>query len=125
MGTEAQDDTPVARPVVGMYFFFSPDPARLARFWADLMQLPVAEGATDDLVLLDFNHEVGRQTWIFERQDARWRIEHPQRGSIGLSCGLTRLTGTKCPRHKPTLHRECVRFISQLNGLAWHQVATT
>jgi catechol 2,3-dioxygenase-like lactoylglutathione lyase family enzyme len=69
MSREAQTDTTPVRPVVGMYSFFSPDPNRLARFWADLMQLPVAEGTTDDLVMLDFNHQVSPQTWIFQRQD--------------------------------------------------------
>lgn len=69
MSTENDSNTSV-RPVVGMYSFFSPDPAPLANFWADLMGLPVADGATEDLVMLDLDHEVAAQTWIFERRAA-------------------------------------------------------
>lgn len=69
MSTDNENQKPV-RPVVGMYSFFSPNPTPLARFWAELMGLPVADGATEDLVMLDLDHEVAEQTWIFERRDA-------------------------------------------------------
>lgn len=68
MSTENKSNS--VRPVVGMYSFFTSNPTALASFWADLMGLPVADGATEDLVMLDFDHEVAAQTWIFERRDA-------------------------------------------------------
>ncbi|MEJ5913709.1 VOC family protein [Pseudokineococcus sp. 1T1Z-3] len=73
-----------ARPVVSMYSFFTSDPARLARFWGERMQLPVALGATDDLVMLDLNHAVARATWIFER------VEDATAGTapVGLELGV-------------------------------------
>lgn len=62
-------DNPPAtgRPVIGMISMMSPDPSRLAAFWSELMGLPIADGASDDLVMLDFDHEVGPITWILER----------------------------------------------------------
>lgn len=59
-------DTANTRPVVGMYAFRSPDPRRLAAFWAELMELPLSEHSTDELVMLDFDHHVGSVTWLFE-----------------------------------------------------------
>lgn len=56
------------RPTVGMYAFTSVDPLRLATFWGELMRLPVME-AGEDLVMLDFDHSVDAQTWMFERAD--------------------------------------------------------
>nr|WP_281361981.1 VOC family protein [Nakamurella aerolata] len=47
----------------------SPGPRRLAAFWSELMELPIADGASDDLVMLDFDHEAGPITWIIERSD--------------------------------------------------------
>ena len=58
-----------AEPVVGMISMMSPDPRRLAAFWSELMGLPITDGASDDLVMLDFDHEVGPITWILERSD--------------------------------------------------------
>lgn len=58
-----------ASPVIGMISMMSPDPRRLAAFWSELMGLPIADGASDDLVMLDFDHEVGSITWILERRD--------------------------------------------------------
>lgn len=55
------------RPVVGMYAFRSADPRRLAAFWAEVMELPISQHSTDDLVMLDLDHEVGPVTWMFER----------------------------------------------------------
>ena len=55
------------RVIVGMYSFLSPDPRRLGAFWSQLMSLPIADGATDDLVMLDFDHEVTPMTWIIQR----------------------------------------------------------
>lgn len=55
---------------VGMYAFYCDEPRHLAAFWAELMDLPVADGATDDFVILDFHHEVGPVTWLFHRADA-------------------------------------------------------
>jgi hypothetical protein len=43
----------------------------------------VAEGVTDDLVMLDLNHELAPQMWIFERQDAAGRAV----ASVGLDIG--------------------------------------
>jgi hypothetical protein len=58
------------RVVVGMYAFHCDEPRRVAGFWAELMGLPVAAGATDDFVMLDFDHEVGPVTWMFQRAAA-------------------------------------------------------
>lgn len=58
-----------ARPSIGMISMKSPDPRRLATFWSELMGLPIADGASDELVMLDFDHEVGPITWILERSD--------------------------------------------------------
>lgn len=69
---------------VGMYAFYCDEPPRLAAFWGELMDLPVADGATDDLVMLDFHHEVGPVTWLFHRADAG-----AARGNgIGLDIGI-------------------------------------
>jgi catechol 2,3-dioxygenase-like lactoylglutathione lyase family enzyme len=58
-------------PTVGMYSFTSADPRRLAEFWARFMHLPLSEAASDDdVVMLDFDHEAGNETWIFQRGDA-------------------------------------------------------
>lgn len=61
--------TITARPVIGMISMMSPGPRRLAAFWSELMGLPIAAGASEDLAMLDFDHEVGPITWILERSD--------------------------------------------------------
>jgi catechol 2,3-dioxygenase-like lactoylglutathione lyase family enzyme len=66
MSTHDSTSAPVT---LGMFSFRTPDPHRLARFWSELVGLPAADGATDDLVMLDLDHEVGPQTWLFERTD--------------------------------------------------------
>ena len=58
-----------ARPSIGMISMMSPDPRRLAAFWSELMGLPIADGASDEVVMLDFDHEIGPITWIIERRD--------------------------------------------------------
>jgi len=74
--------------VVGMYSFFTPDPRRLATFWADLMGLPIASGATEELVMLDFDHQVGPVTWIFERrEEAAPQTTAPLALDIGVGGG--------------------------------------
>lgn len=70
------------RPVVGMYAFTTADPLRLGTFWGELMNLPVME-AGDDLVMLDFDHDVDSQTWMFERAGA-----HAGDHRIGLDIGI-------------------------------------
>lgn len=57
-----------SRAVVGMYSFQTPNPVDLARFWGDLMGLPLVE-AGPDLVMLDLEHSVAPQTWLFQRGD--------------------------------------------------------
>ena len=47
------------RVILGMFSLLSPDPQRIARFWSELMGLPIASGATDDLVMLDLDQDVG------------------------------------------------------------------
>jgi len=78
------DTTVTTRPAVGMYAFRTSDPRRLATFWAALMDLPVSEHSTDDLVMLDFDHEVGPQTWMFERDGG---VGAPS-GRLGLDIGM-------------------------------------
>lgn len=56
-------------PRVGMYAFRTSDPVRLATFWGALMRLPMAPGASPELAMLDFDHEVGPVTWMFEPLD--------------------------------------------------------
>jgi catechol 2,3-dioxygenase-like lactoylglutathione lyase family enzyme len=68
------------RPVVGMYAFRSADPRRLAAFWAELMELPVSRHSTDDLVMLDFDHDVGPVTWMFHRDPAAGDAPSPRLG---------------------------------------------
>ncbi|WP_224389279.1 VOC family protein [Pseudonocardia sp. ICBG1293] len=63
-------DTSTSRPKVGMYAFRTPDPRRLGAFWAEVMSLPVSEHSTDDLVMLDLDHQVAPITWMFERDDS-------------------------------------------------------
>lgn len=55
------------RSTIGMISIMTPDPRRLGAFWSELMGLPIADGASDDLVMLDFDREVGSITWILER----------------------------------------------------------
>ncbi len=43
-----------------MYSFRTPNPRRLASFWAELMELPVTDTGSGDLVMLDFDHESAR-----------------------------------------------------------------
>ncbi len=57
------------RIVVGMYSFKTTDPIKLATFWGHPMDLPLAEGASNELAMLDFNHEHASVTWLFERID--------------------------------------------------------
>jgi len=70
-------------PVVGMYAFRTPNPRRLAEFWAELMDLPISGPSTEDLVMLDFDHQAGPVTWMFERDPAAG--DGPSR--IGLDIG--------------------------------------
>ena len=110
-----ENDRNSVRPVVGMYSFFSPNPGRLAQFWADLMQLPVAEGATDDLVMLDFNHEVGPQTWIFERREAAGQPVAP----VGLDIGSqAEDTWRQVAERAETLGARRVADLEE-NGVRW------
>ena len=50
-----------------MYHFEAEQPLQLARFWADLLWIPVDEGATNELAMIDAAHEHGPITWIFLR----------------------------------------------------------
>lgn len=70
---------------VGMYAFYCDQPQRLAAFWAELMDLPVADGATEDFVMLNFHHEVGPVTWLFHRVDAG---APPRANRIGLDISI-------------------------------------
>jgi Glyoxalase-like domain len=72
------------RPIVGMYAFRTRDPLTLARFWAALMDLPISEASTDDLVMLDLDHRVGPVTWLFERHDD----VSDQRPRLSLDIGI-------------------------------------
>lgn len=52
-----------------MYAFRTRNPRKLAAFWSGVMDLPVSDASTDELVMLDLDHEVGPVTWLFERDD--------------------------------------------------------
>ena len=71
-------------PRVGMYAFRTADPVRLATFWGALMRLPMAPGASAELAMLDFDHEVGSVTWMFEPLDGDGLSTN---GRIGLDLG--------------------------------------
>jgi catechol 2,3-dioxygenase-like lactoylglutathione lyase family enzyme len=53
-----------------MYAFRSRDPRALARFWAGVMELPISDASTDQLVMLDLDHEFSPVTWLFEYDDS-------------------------------------------------------
>jgi hypothetical protein len=55
-----------SRPIVGMYAFRTRDPRTLAAFWAGVMDLPISDASTDQLVMLDLDHQAGPVTWLFE-----------------------------------------------------------
>ncbi|RZT83662.1 hypothetical protein EV383_0474 [Pseudonocardia sediminis] len=76
-------DTSSSRPVVGMYAFRTRDPRRLGAFWAEVMELPISAHSTDDLVMLDFDHEIAPVTWMFERDDSVG--DEPSRVGLDLS----------------------------------------
>lgn len=50
-----------------MYHFEARQPLQLARFWSELLRIPVDEGASDDLAMIDAGHDHGPITWIFQR----------------------------------------------------------
>lgn len=60
---------PQPQPQIGMISMMSPDPRRLGTFWSELMGLPIAEGASEDLVMLNLDHDAGPLTWILERRE--------------------------------------------------------
>src|SRR5262245_35078574 len=74
------------RPVVGMYAFRSANPRRLASFWAEVMELPVSKNSTDELVMLDFDHEIAPVTWLFQLDtsvsSASARRAHSRRSAL-------------------------------------------
>ncbi|MGC5614860.1 hypothetical protein [Georgenia sp. Z1491] len=70
---------------VGMYSFRTPEPVRLATFWGELMGLPMADGASDQIAMLDLDHEVGPITWLFEPD-----LRHQTRDLGPASVDLTR-----------------------------------
>jgi len=76
------------RAVVGMYSFKTPDPLRLASFWGALMGLPIADGASETLAMLDFEQEQAPVTWLFERatttSEATGRLGLDIRGDAGV-----------------------------------------
>ena len=74
------------RTVVGMYAFRTSDPRRLGAFWAELMDLPVSEHSTDELVMLDFDHRIAPVTWLFQR-DESVGTEPSSSGRISLDLG--------------------------------------
>ncbi|MEQ3551653.1 VOC family protein [Pseudonocardia nematodicida] len=104
-----------SRPIVGMYSFRTADPRSLGAFWAALMDLPVSEHSTDDLVMLDFEHAVAPQTWLFQRDDAG-PATHPR---IGLDLG------TEDPEHWRALADRAeelgaaLRSDNELGGVRW------
>jgi predicted enzyme related to lactoylglutathione lyase len=52
---------------VGMYSFDCSDAARLARFWSQVLERPVDDGATPEFAMIGF-HDEG-PTWLFIRSD--------------------------------------------------------
>lgn len=68
--------------IVSMYSLVSPDPQRIARFWSELVGLPIAPDASEDLVMLDLDHVVGPITWVIER-------DQPASGKAPFALDLT------------------------------------
>jgi hypothetical protein len=50
-----------------MYHFEAEQPLQLAGFWAELLRIPVDEGASDELAMIDAGHADGPITWIFQQ----------------------------------------------------------
>jgi len=71
--------------VVGMYAFTTPDPMRLANFWGKLMDLPLAEGASPELAMLNLDHDHGPITWLFQRSTEPTR---PGQAPLGLDINI-------------------------------------
>jgi hypothetical protein len=75
--------TAAGQIVVGMYAFHTPDPLRLATFWGELMDLPLADGASSDLAMLNFDHDHGPITWLFQKGPG----DGAPGGRLGLDLG--------------------------------------
>ncbi|HEU4425342.1 MAG TPA: VOC family protein [Pilimelia sp.] len=52
-----------------MIHFACRDAAALARFWSEVLELPVDDGASRDLAMINVTHDHGPITWIFQRGD--------------------------------------------------------
>lgn len=102
-------------PRVGMYAFRTADTVRLATFWGALMHLPMAPGASPELAMLDFDHEVGPVTWMFEPPDSD---EPATRGRIGLDLGGENLDHLATARRAEELGATRVSEHEE-NGVRW------
>lgn len=111
-------DTP-GRPLVGMYSFRTADPERLATFWAEVMELPVSGPTSADLVMLDFHHEIGPITWMFERDDSAGSGSSRLGLDIGLPDGHDwRAIADRAERAGATRHAE-----HDTDGVRWIEMA--
>jgi predicted enzyme related to lactoylglutathione lyase len=80
---------------MGMIHFHTSDPRRLAAFWSALLDVPVDEGATDELAMLDFAHDHAPYTWIFQRYDDL--SDAPLRLSLDLTADDWRKEARRVP----------------------------
>lgn len=49
---------------VGMYHFHCVDPMALATFWSAVLDIPIDDGATDEVAFIEASHQYGNLTWI-------------------------------------------------------------
>jgi predicted enzyme related to lactoylglutathione lyase len=52
-----------------MIHFACRDVAAVAGFWSEVLELPVDDGASHELAMINATHEYGPITWIFQRGD--------------------------------------------------------
>ena len=105
------------RVIVGMYSFLSPDPQRLGAFWSQLMSLPIADGASDDLVMLDFDHEVTPMTWIIQRATDASSGPSPMALDLGIE-NADETSWRDAADHAESLGAERIGEQEQ-NGVRW------
>lgn len=53
--------------MIGMISMLSSEPRRIAAFWSGLIGLPIADDASEYVVMLALDHEIGCISWILQR----------------------------------------------------------
>lgn len=110
---------PSSRPIVGMYAFRTADPRALGAFWASLMDLPISEHSSGDLVMLDFEHKIAPVTWLFQKDDA----VNSDRPPIGLDLGTEDATEWRALADRAEELGAVRRSDNELGGVRWIEMA--